>query len=156
MLPSVVSATENRLSLLPSRRPMYLLPALSSPRKRVLSQVNRNRYQHHRRFYQYQQPTEILLPERRCNEEEEREGRKRESVCVCVRVCVCSRMDEGAFFGSTRSNVDFYRVFTAHRRITCPTCAKNIPIRERSHSIYLDENIFSRETLIVRSLARYS
>ena len=115
--------------MLPSVRFVSLHPSphVSSflSEKRVLSQVNRNRYQHHRRFYQYQQPAKILLPERRCNKEEGRGGRER------VRVCVRSRMDEGAFFGSTRSNVDFYRVFTAHRRITCPTCAKNIAIRER-------------------------
>ena len=119
--------------MLPSVRFVSLHPSphVSSflSEKRVLSQVNRNRYQHHRRFYQYQQPAKILLPERRCNKEKESGERERER--ERVRVCVRSRMDEGAFFGSTRSNVDFYRVFTAHRRITCPTCAKNIPIRER-------------------------
>lgn len=67
----------------------------------VLSQVNRNRYQHHRRFYQYQETNEDPFAERRCTKNGDGGGeRQRETEREF-------RMDEGAFFGSTRSNVDF-------------------------------------------------
>lgn len=129
----VVSPAEKPLSRL---FPFFVYPlSRTEMEKRVLSQVNRNRYRHHRRFYQYQRPTRERERDRDPRNVDATRRREEEEERMCVRAC--SRMDEGAFFGSTRSNVDFYRVFTAHRRITCPTCAKNIPIRERSHPLYL-------------------
>lgn len=80
----VVSPTEKPLSRL---FPFFVYPlSRTETEKRVLSQVNRNRYRHHRRFYQYQRPTERER-EREIRGTSMQQGgeKRRKRECVCVR-----------------------------------------------------------------------